>query len=265
MSENQKQILYYKSRTIDLQRMGSMHTTNLTYLLAYDKTYTDYIEHTIRWTVAQAMLQGVGGGTTEGALIVRDLSPMYDLLNGLTNGPPEMIWHNQWIQDYWYGIATAKSSIGYDNAMVGAFDMYLTDRNVRNDQKVIVIYGIELLNPNRKPLAQEIQFWRGSVKLSARYPLDFKTAMAPPEIKNIYLDEEKGNVKSKGITLAKNTFYHNPVMFFDEPIIYKKDDLLKIRAVVPFSKLDVSTKEYNKDEVKLLGFVVEPIGLTTIG
>jgi hypothetical protein len=262
MSEHMKQILYHKARTIDIKRLGGIMTTNLTYLLAYDKTYVDYIEETIRLAVAQAMLQGVGGGMTEAALIVRDIYPMEDLLDALHNGPAEPFDHNQWIQNYWSGLAT--THLVSKEKMMGSFNIYATDKNVRNDQKVIVIYGLEYVNPLRKPMAEEIQFWRGAVQLYTRYPLDFKVTSMPPHIKNVFVyDDDKGDIDSKGILLPHKAYYHNPVTIFDSPIIYKKDDIMSVRTLVPMRKFEGNY--FRKDEIKLLGFVVEPIGLTVIG
>lgn len=272
MSETQKHILYSKALRTDLQRLGYMETTNLTFLMNYSKQYTDYIENMMRLGVAQAMLQGIGGGMTEASLIIRDLSPMEDLLTGLVNGPPERLYSNAWIQDYTKALATCKSELE-DEKVIGTFDIYQTNKWVKNDMKVIVIYGLEFLNPVKRTFATEILFWRGHVKLESRYPIPHKFAMKQvPEFKDMTIVDYKNysdglkekEIESKGIKYASGMFYHNPVIFFDTPVIYAKDSLLRITSQVPMNRLS-TTEHENIDEIKILGFTIEPIGLTCMG
>lgn len=272
MSETQKQILYQKALRTDLQRLGYMETTNLTFLMNYSKQYTDYIENMMRLGVAQAMLQGIGT-SIEASLIIRDLSPMEDLLTGLVNGPVERLHSNAWIQDYTKTLATCRSELGGDEKVMGRFDIYETNKWVKNDQKVIVIYGLEFLNPVKRTLATEIMFWRGHVKLESRYPIPHKFAMKQvPEFKDMTIvdydnrndGKKEKEIESKGIKYASNMFYHNPVIFFDTPIIYGKDSLMRITSQVPMNRLS-TTEHENIDEIKILGFTIEPIGLTCMG
>jgi hypothetical protein len=144
---------------------------------------------------------------------VRELFPTFDLLDG--DGKPFL--HNGWVQYYPEDI---KQKLHYSNMY---FSVYLTDKNSNNDQKIILLYGIQYLST--PVLADTMSIWRKNTKIVELYTLDKYPTV-------------------------------NQVKLFRTPLIINLNDLLDIA----FSFQDVDEVKGKSDRIKLLGYVTEQIG-----
>jgi hypothetical protein len=144
---------------------------------------------------------------------VREIFPTFDLLDG--DGKPFM--HNDWIQHYPEDI---KEKLHYSGQY---FSVYLTDKASKNDQKIILLYGIQYLSP--LTIADTMSIWRKNTKIVELYALDKYPVV-------------------------------NQVKLFRTPLIVNLNDLLDIA----FSFRDVNDVRSKNDRIKLLGYVCEQIG-----
>jgi hypothetical protein len=261
-SESPMQILHMKSRVIDLGKVGII-ATSLTDLYLNERL-EKYLYEYMRYGTALAMLHGIGGGQTETALQIRELSPYLDLLDGRGN----RIGHNQWIQRpsmVW------DHQIEYNNPKRDSISIYQTSKESANDKKVILIYGFEFMNGFNKTKVDEIQIWRKAVQILGIYPLDknkrhplFKgVSLEDPlqELEILDIEEKKDSDPKTNYTVLSNRHnlvYHNNIMLFNTPILVKKDYNIDIRFVYPNGHAPCLS-EVN-EEIKIKGLVFEALG-----
>lgn len=259
MSESALQSAWLKSQKIDLARVGLLATTEVLAFFSSDSKYSQFIDEMKRLSLVFAMNES-NAYPTEAAYVIRDLSPKEDLL---FNG--ERIKHNQWIQSNY--------RIGKDYNGYHAYT-YSTSKETKNDIKTILIYGLELLNPFKNTFAERLEFWRSNVKLIAWFDIGLFAKTSPINYQKFMVkpledyDENNKEIKlnDEGCMLpVKQPIYQNPTFFFSTPIMYKQNDLMNVRVNFGTDKKKIGGKYYGTDEIKLKGFVVEPIGLTVIG
>lgn len=155
--------------------------------------------------------------TDEYRLGIREIFPSFDLLDG--DGNPFI--HNDWVQYYPEDIM---EKLHYSKMY---FSVYLTDRASKNDQKIILLYGIQHLGA--VTLADTMSIWRKGTKIVELYALDkFPT--------------------------------QNQVRLFRTPVIININELLDIA----FSFRNIDDVVGKTDHIKLLGYVAEPIGRNTM-
>lgn len=147
---------------------------------------------------------------------VREIFPHFDLLDG--DGKPLL--NSDWVQRYPEDI---KEKLHYG----GYFSVYLTDKASKNDQKIILLYGIQYLKDNT--IADTMSIWRKNTKIVDLYALDRYPSV-------------------------------NQVQLFRTPIIVNVNDLLD----VAFSFRDIDDTIGHTDRIKLLGYVAEQIGRNTM-
>lgn len=156
--------------------------------------------------------------TDEARLGIRELMPIFDLLDGDGN----TFTNNKWIQNYPFDI---EQKLHYSGQY---FSIYRTDRNSKNDQKIILLYGIQYLSTCI--LADMMSIWRKGTKLVDLFSLDeFPT--------------------------------QNDIHLFRTPVIVNINDLLDVSV----SFRDIDSVKNRSDHIKLLGYVCEPIAQNTMG
>ena len=220
------QILWSKKQTIDLGRVGHLSGLHPALTSLDMRTLHDTMS---AFAVAQGMLQGIGGGQTESALTVRTLNPNLDLSD--SQATPAAITSSQWRQPYTGNYTTAT---GADADIV---TIYNTDRTSKNDQKVIIIYGLRAVgvgNTHSATVVKSVQwqFWRKGTKLIDRWYV------------------EQLNSAAENFVAAVT------------PIMFKKDDLGEIK-VVPDALTPVDANKF--DRLQVLGVVCEALGTNSMG
>jgi hypothetical protein len=242
---------------IDIGRVGVLATSLVDLLINEDlKNLTNNM---IAYGLAHYRLAKMG--YIEAALCVREISPYLDLLDG----KGQSIEHNQWFQNIpTFNISNPLIRLRKDDNMY-SISIYQTSKEVGNDQKTYIIYGLEFLNDYRNRDVEAIEFWRKHTKLICRYNIDRN--QRPPlykykDIQDIYNVEDDKDKEDNNISLIKNTtnlIYHNNMIIFQTPIMFKLNDEMEIRFRY--------RKDMNRahDEIKLKGIVVEPLGMTLMG
>lgn len=232
MSENQMQILWSKKQTIDLGRAGQLSGLHPALTSLDLRTLHDTMS---AFAIAQALLQGIGGGQTENALAVRQLLPK-DFSYSVSNVDTQIVsqaWRQPPLEattDNYTGGTT-----GSDTSIETA-DIYNTTKASGNDQKIIIIYGLRAVGVGNQHSGTAVrsiqwQFWRKGVKLIDRW----------------YIEQLNSAMENFvcGIT----------------PIMYKKDDIAAIRIVS-----DTTTADANKfDRLQVLGVTCLALGQETQG
>lgn len=231
MSENQMQILWSKKQTVDLGRAGQLSGLHPALTSLDLRTLHDTMS---AFAIAQALLQGIGGGQTENALAVRALRPS-DFSYSVSSVDTQ-ITDQSWRQPP--TLATTDNYLlatGTD-AGIEVADIYNTTKASGNDQKILIIYGLRAIgvgNQHSGTVVRSIQwqFWRKGVKLIDRW----------------YIEQLNSAMENFvcGIT----------------PIMYKKDDIAAIRIVA-----DTTTADANKfDRLQVLGVTCLALGQETQG
>ena len=218
------QILWQKKQTIDLGRVGHLSGLHPALTSLDMRTLHDTMS---AFAVAQGMLQGIGGGQTESALTVRTLIPSLDL----TDATDTAITSSQWRQPV-SGNYTTATAADADIATI-----YQTSRTSKNDQKVIIIYGLRAVgvgNTHSATCVKSVQwqFWRKGTKLIDRWYV------------------EQLNSAAENFVAAVT------------PIMFKKDDLGEIK-VVPDALTPVDANKF--DRLQILGVVTEALGTNSMG
>lgn len=223
----------------------------------------DYIYRLMKFAVAQAKTSPSIYATTEGALVVRDISPYEDLLDGaLNNHDPydkqRRIPHNQWFQP-----TNIRSNLfaNYDDEHK-VINVYHTGKACKNDLKVYIIYGLEFLNGFKNRCVERVDFWRGNVKLityidiDKRAPNIFSMNTDVPVLPDSAFDEK---MKISYITGIPNSMYHNDMIIMNTAVLYRANNIMQIK----FHLGNHMPSDF--DEIKIRGFVVEPLGLNVMG
>jgi hypothetical protein len=257
MSESHMMQLYRKKATVDVGRTGLIATSLID--LFVNKDLGTLTNSMMQYGIAQYML--TSGYNIEAALCIREISPYIDLLDG----KGKQIEHNQWIQNitnFGNYDSLVRSRMSDD---MYSIPIYQTNKEVSNDQKIYIIYGLEFLNDYRHRDVEFVEFYRKGTKLICRYNID--RSQKPPlykykDVENIYNVDEDKDKEDDNISLIKNTtnlIYHNNMIIFQTPIMFKLNDLMEIRFRY--------RKDMNRahDEIKLKGLVFEPLGMTVMG
>lgn len=221
------QILWQKKQTIDLGRVGHLSGLHPSLTSLDLRTLHDTMS---AFAVAQAMLQGIGGGQTETAITVRQLVPNLDLTNGADDSAITL---SNWRQP----VSTAANyttQLGDDATYVA---VYTTSKQAKNDQKVIIIYGLRAVgvgNTHHGTVVKSVQwqFWRKGTKLIDRWYV------------------EQLNSAAENFVAAVT------------PVMFKKDDSGEIR-VFPDGITQVDANKF--DRLQVLGVVAESLGVNTMG
>lgn len=231
MSESQMAILWQKKQTIDLGRVGHLSGLHPSLTSLDLRTLHDTMS---AFAVAQALLQGIGGGQTENALSVRQVVPSFDFTNAAGTTTDDAIVSNMWRQP------TAQASTANYTLATGiesaTESIYFLSKNSKNDQKIVILYGLRAVgvgNQHSGTVARSLQwqFWRKGVKLIDRWYI------------------EQLNSASENFVAAVT------------PIMFKKDDLGEIKVVA-----DMTTADANKfDRLQVLGVCAEALGANSMG
>ena len=231
MSESQMAILWQKKQTIDLGRVGHLSGLHPSLTSLDLRTLHDTMS---AFAVAQALLQGIGGGQTENALSVRQIVPSFDFTNPLATTADTAVDTNDWRQP-----ALNSATDNYANATGKEADtesIYFLSKNSKNDQKIVILYGLRAVgvgNQHSGTVTRSLQwqFWRKGVKLIDRWYI------------------EQLNSAPENFVAAVT------------PIMFKKDDLGEIKVVA-----DTTTADANKfDRLQVLGVVAEALGANSMG
>jgi hypothetical protein len=231
MSESQMQILWQKKQTVDLGRVGHLSGLHPSLTSLDLRTLHDTMS---AFAIAQAMLQGIGGGQTETAMTVRTLIPSLDLCDG-TGASAAVITSSQWRQPTTMaGTQNYATNTGADSDYISC---YVTDKLAKNDQKVIIIYGLRAVgvgNTHQGTVVKSIQwqFWRKGTKLIDRWYV------------------EQLNSAAENFVAAVT------------PVMFKKDDIGEIR-IFPDQLTPVDANKF--DRLQVLGVVAESLGVNTMG
>ncbi len=172
-----------------------------------------------KWLVAQCI--GDNLAPDESGLYVRDLIPYHDLLAGPDGLGSNDIRH----EDEWITPDPRRFRTGYDDTEM---TLYMTNRNSDNDRKVILIYGIHNLDDSTPIHLRRLDFMRGTIKR---------------------------------ITLTKidSLFDLDGFYFFQTPILYKKNDNLRIVGTVGRESIGQT------DKIKILGMTGDMLGANYCG
>lgn len=252
MSENPYVTLHRMSQQVDLGRVGVIATSLVDLFISEDlKNMTNKM---MSLAVAQALLNHIAN--TESELVIREISPYLDLLNG----KGEQLDSNQWVQkNNFYGMDTLdKAKFPFS---MRAVSIYRTNREVKNDRKIYLIYGVEFLNDYRLRNVEFIEFKRSNDRIELRVPIDYQTRPPLYKAKNIekvlWPEEQEEDVDIPvSFHGSRKLIYHNNMLLFQTPIMYKVNDIMNI---IFRYKQNIN---HSQDEIKLKGFVVEHIGET---
>src|SRR6478609_5065673 len=228
MSESQMQILWQKKQTIDLGRVGHLSGLHPSLTSLDLRTLHDTMS---AFAVAQAMLQGIGGGQTETAITVRQLVPNLDLSDGANND--QAIASSNWRQP----ISTSANYTTITGDDSSYTPVYTTSKTSKNDQKVVIIYGLRAVgvgNTHHGTVVKSVQwqFWRKGTKLIDRWYV------------------EQLNSAAENFVAAVT------------PVMFKKDDSGEIR-IFPDALTPADANKY--DRLQILGVVAESLGVNTMG
>lgn len=236
MSESQMQILWSKKQTIDLGRVGQLSGLHQSLTSLDLRTLHDTMS---AFAVAQALLQGIGGGQTETGLSVRALIVSQDFTD-YTTGVDLPIVSNDWVQptdvslQVFYGGGSGGGNDGSDNNLLS---LYSTSKASKNDMKIIVVYGLRAIgvgnvHSGTVVKSNQWQFWRKNVKLIDRWYVEM-------------------------LNSAPENF-----VCAITPIMFKKDDFGLI-MVKPNSSIPSDVNK--RDRLQVLGVTVETVGSNSVG
>ena len=222
MSEDAMIQLHRRKQGVDLGKLGLYSGTHVALTGLDLRTLRDTMA---AFAVAQAQINVIG--TTESGLTVRPIYQNLDLLDGTNSNA--IIASTQWRQPPVTGNLSQT-----DGATTQT--IYTTDRNSKNDQKILVIFGfraINIGNTRTQPFLKSTQahFWRKSTKIIDIW------------------DYQQLNSSNESFVAAVT------------PIMYKKNDLAEIKIVA-----NEDTADANKvDGLEVLGIVVEGLGQNVMG
>ena len=222
MSEDAMIQLHRRKQGVDLGKLGLYSGTHVALTGLDLRTLRDTMA---AFAVAQAQINVIG--TTESGLTVRPIYQNLDLLDGTNSNA--IIASTQWRQPPVTGNLSQT-----DGATTQT--IYTTDRNSKNDQKILVIFGfraINIGNTRTQPFLKSTQahFWRKSTKIIDIW------------------DYQQLNSSNESFVAAVT------------PIMYKKNDLAEIKLVA-----NTDTADANKVEgLEVLGIVVEGLGQNVMG
>jgi hypothetical protein len=226
-------ILWSKKQTIDLGRVGHLSGLHQSLTSLDLRTLHDTMA---AFAVAQAMLQGVGGGQTETGLTVRQIVPNLDLTAGDVVGTPDAnILSANWRQPTLVStVQNYATTTGNDTDNISA---YTTSKNAKNDQKVIIMYGLRAvgvgnIHSGTVTKSNQWQFWRKGTKLIDRWYIELLNS-APENF------------------VAAIT-----------PVMFKKDDVGQV-LIFPSSEIAADANKF--DRLQILGVVAESLGVNTMG
>ena len=214
--------LHRRKQGVDLGKLGLYSGTHVALTGLDLRTLRDTMA---AFAVAQAQINVIG--TTESGLTVRPIYQNLDLLDATNSNA--VIASTQWRQPPVTGNLTQT-----DGATTQA--IYTTDRNSKNDQKILVIFGfraVNIGNTRTQPFLKSTQahFWRKSTKIIDIW------------------DYQQLNSSNESFVAAVT------------PIMYKKNDLAEIKLVA-----NTDTADGNKVEgLEVLGIVVEGLGQNVMG
>lgn len=258
MSESHMMQLHQMKQKIDINRVGLLATGLID--LFINKDLQTLVNTMIAYGLAQYRLTK---DYIEATLCVREISPYLDLLDG----KGERIEHNQWFQKITnfseYDDLITRSRLPND---MYSIPVYQTNKDTSNDHKVYIIYGLEFLNDYRNRDVEFVEFWRKGTKLICRYNID-RNQKSPlykyKDIQNIYnVDDDDGDKEDNDISLVQNRtnlIYHNNMIMFQTPIMFKLNDMMEVR----FRYRKDIKRSY--DEIKLKGIIIEPLGMSVMG
>lgn len=248
--------LHQMKQKIDIGRVGVLATSLVDLLINEDlKNLTNNM---IAFGLAHYRLNKPG--YIEAALCVREISPYLDLLDG----KGERIEHNQWFQkitNFSDDLITRSRS----SDDMYSVSIYQTNKEVSNDYKTYIIYGLEFLNDYRSRDVEFVEFWRKGVRLICRYNIDRN--QKPPlykykDVQNIYNVEDDEDKEDNDISIVQNKtnlIYHNNMIIFQTPIMFKLNDMMEVRF-----RYRKDTQR-SHDEIKLKGIIIEPLGMSVMG
>lgn len=221
MSEDAMIQLHRRKQGVDLGKLGLYSGTHVALTGLDLRTLRDTMA---AFAVAQAQINVIG--TTESGLTVRPIYQNLDLLDA--NNSDATIASTVWRQPY------SSNYTATDGATTQI--VYHTDRNSKNDQKILVIFGFRAVNVGNtrtQPFLKSTQahFWRKGTKIIDIW------------------DYQQLNSSNESFVAAVT------------PIMYKKNDLAEIKFVA-----NTDTADANKvDGLEVLGLVVEGLGQNVMG
>lgn len=219
MAEDAMLNLHRKKQAVDLGKLGLYSGTHVALTGLDLRTLRDTMA---AFGVAQAQINVIG--TTESGLVVRPIYHNYDLLDASGTAIASTVWRQPVSSNY-------TSTDGFTTQTI-----YLTDRTSKNDQKILIIFGLRAVNVGNTrtgPFLNSTQwhFWRKSTKIIDIWDIQ-----------------------------ALNSA-HEPFIAAVTPIMYKKNDLAEIKVVANENAADA-----NKiDNLEILGIVVEGLGQNVMG
>lgn len=222
MSEDAMIQLHRRKQGVDLGKLGLYSGTHVALTGLDLRTLRDTMA---AFAVAQAQINVIG--TTESGLTVRPIYQNLDLLDATNSNA--VIASTQWRQPPVTGNYSQT-----DGATTQA--IYTTDRNSKNDQKILVIFGfraINIGNTRTQPFLKSTQahFWRKGTKIIDIW------------------DYQQLNSSNESFVAAVT------------PIMYKKNDLAEIKIVANTDAADAN----KVDGLEVLGIIVEGLGQNVMG
>ena len=214
--------LQAKKESIDPGRLGLVSGT---YTSITDLDIRALVDAVTRFVAAQALIDQISN--VEGGLVVRDILPDKDLLQG----DESAITSRDWRQPVTSNFTTATGT------QASAVSVYKTSRTSNNDRKVISILGLR--NVGSGPTRDQAVLSTNS--------LIFK----------------RGDVKTIDIWHIQHLETQlNQAVFAITPLLFKRGDDLNILHV-PNSRVAVSASKF--DQLQYVGKVCEALGANMTG
>jgi len=220
MSNDAMLRLHSKKEQVDLGRAGLQSGV---YAGVVDADVRSLEDTVMRYTIAQSILDNIA--QTESQLVVRDIFPDKDLLDG----SGAAITSRDWRQPVSGNYASATGT--YASREV----IYKTGRTSNNDRKIISIYGLKVIGVGTERL-------EGVVKINC-------IIFSRPDVKTI----DQWHLQILDTLQA---------VYGRTPLLFRRGDDMEI-AVIPNAAHPVSSSKF--DRILFLGKVVEPLGNTMTG
>jgi hypothetical protein len=131
--------------TIDLRKVGLVSVTKPKYISG--RQMASYC----RTAAAQAIIDNISN--TQSDLVIRNAIPRLDFLDGYGAD----IHDKTWIQP--------QNNVEYDQSNHTEYPIYLTNRNVDNDRKILFVYGILNMKPDKPVYATRLYFKTDGVRV----------------------------------------------------------------------------------------------------
>lgn len=184
-----------------------------------------YIDAVIRYAAAQALIDQISN--VQGGIVVRDIMPDKDLLDGSGTAITSRDWRQPVSSNYTTVTGAAASAVS----------VYTTSRTSNNDRKVLIICGLK--NVGSGPSREAAILSTNSMILKRS---DVKTI----DIWQIECLETANNQEIYGIV----------------PVIFKRGDDANI-LFVPNAKVPVSASKI--DRLQIIGKIAEALGANVTG